>query len=94
MKKTKITFNISEEVAQMLETRVPKRKRNAFIEEAINLRFGMIEQEKFLRELVVTNKARNEELDKIEEELEPEDAILQSDEPLDEDEILELDDLI
>jgi hypothetical protein len=94
MKKTKITFNISKEVAQMLETRVPKRKRNAFIEEAINLRFGMIEQEKFLRELVVTNKARNEELDKIEEELEPEDAILQSDEPLDEDEILELDDLI
>jgi hypothetical protein len=94
MKKLKLTFNISEDVAKMLETRVPKRKRNTFIEEAINLRFGMVEQERFLRELAETNKASNEELDTIEAGLEPEDAILQSDEPLDEDEILELDDFI
>jgi len=94
MKKIKLTFNISEDIAQILETRIPKRKRNTFIEEAIRLRLDVIEQEQFLRELVVTNKARDEELDRIESGLEPEDAILQSDEPLDEDEILELDDLV
>lgn len=94
MKKIKLTFNISEDIAQILETRVPKRKRNTFIEEAIRLRLDVTEQEQFLRELVVTNKARDEELDRIESGLEPEDAILQSDEPLDEDEILELDDLV
>ena len=94
MKKIKLTFNISEDVARILESRVPKRKRNAFIEEAINLRFGMMEQEQFLREVAMTNKTHNEELDRIEATLEPDDAILQSDEPLDEDEILELDDLI
>lgn len=94
MKKIKLTFNISEDIAEMLETRIPKRKRNTFIEEAINLRFGMMEQERFLREVAVTNSAHVEALDKIEEELEPDDAILQSDDDvLDDDEILELDDL-
>ena len=94
MKKIKLTFNIAEDVAEMLETRVPKRKRNNFIEEAIRLRFGMDEQEKFLREVVATNIIQNDQLDKIEATLDPEDADLQSDELIDDDEILELDDLI
>ena len=93
MKKLKIAFNISEDVAEMLERRVPKRKRNTFIEEAIRLRFDMMEQERFLRELVIDNRTRDEELDQIDAELEPEDAIFLSDETLDEDEILEFDDL-
>lgn len=92
-KKIKITFNISEDVVEMMERRVPKRKRNAFIEEAIRGRFASIEQEQFLRELVMHNKARDEELDQIDAGMELEDALLQSDE-LDEDEILELDELI
>ena len=94
MKKIKITFNISQDVVEMLERRVPKRKLNAFIEEAIRGRFGMMEQEQFLRELVMHNKIRDDELDKIEAGLEPEDALFQIDEPMDEDEILELDDLV
>jgi hypothetical protein len=93
MKKLKITFNISEDVVEMLEKRVPKRKRNTFIEEAIRLRFATMEQEEFLRELVMNNKARDEELDLIDASLELGDAILQSDE-VDEDEILELDELV
>jgi hypothetical protein len=91
MKKVKVTFSISEDVAKLLEERVSKRKRNAFIEEAINLRFGMEEQEQFLREVVSANNEQINELDRIELNLEPDDADLQSDE-IDEDEILELDD--
>jgi hypothetical protein len=94
MKKIKLTFNIAENVAEMLETRVPKRKRNAFIEEAIRLRFGFDEEERFLREVVATNIIQNDQLDKIEATLDPDDADLQSDEMIDEDEILELDDFI
>lgn len=95
MNKTKLTFSIAEDVAEMLVTRIPKRQRSNFIEEAIRLRFGMMEQERFMREVVSANQAIEEDLDKIEQTLEPEDAILQSDDDLiDEDEILELDDLI
>ena len=95
MKKLKITFNISEVVVEMLERRVPKRKRNAFIEEAIRARFAIMEQEQFLRELVLDNKARDEELDAIDAGLELEDAILQGDDEfLNEDDIFELDDLM
>ena len=93
MKKLKLTFNIPEDVAEMLETRVTKRRRNAFVVEAIRVRFGMMEQEKFLRELTEANQARALELAEIDEGLEPEDAILQSDE-LDEGEIAELDEII
>jgi hypothetical protein len=94
MKKVKLTFNISKNVAEMLEKRVPNRKLNAFIEEAIQFRFDMLEREKFLQELVLNNKVRDEELDKIEAGLEPEDALFQSDAPLIEDELSELDDLL
>lgn len=95
MKKIKLTFNIDEDVADMLVTRIPKRKRSTFIEEAIRLRFTSLEQERFLREVAEANIAVDRELTSIDEGLEPEDAILQSDEDLiDDDEILELDDLI
>ncbi len=90
MKKVNLTFSISEDLVKMIEERIPKRKRNQFITEAITARFNIMEQERFLREVAQANQARDEELTKIEEGLEPEDADLQSDE-LDEDEILELD---
>jgi hypothetical protein len=94
MKKIKITFTISEDVVQMLDKHVPKRKRSAFIEEAIRFRFGSIEQEQFLRELVMSNKARDEELDKIDADMELGEAIFQSEELLNDDEILEFEDLV
>jgi hypothetical protein len=84
----------------MLEERVPENERNEFIENAIRCMFSTMEQERFLRDLVEHNIARDEELHAIDEGLEPEpeyeiqkatrfhhDAIL-SDE-----EILELDEL-
>lgn len=96
-RKIKITFNISEDVVEMLEQRVPKRKRNVFIEEAIHCRFATMEQELFMRELAAHNRTQNEELDLIGaglEQAELDDAILQSDDLLNEDEILELDELL
>jgi hypothetical protein len=94
MKKLKITFNISEDVVEILEKRVPKGKRNGFIEEAIRFRFSSIEQEQFLRELVRDNKSLSEDLDRIDEGLELGDALLQSDELLDEEELMEFNDLV
>ena len=90
MKKVKLTFSIPEDLVKMIEARIPSRKRSQFITEAINARFNIMEQEQFMREVAQANQARDEELTKIEEGLEPEDADLQSDE-LDEGEILELD---
>jgi hypothetical protein len=92
MKKVKLTFSIPEDVAAMLEQRIPKRQRNNFITEAIHARFNIMEQEGFLREVAAANREQDENLTKIDACLDPEDAELQSDE-LDEDEILELDDL-
>lgn len=91
MKKVKVTFSIPEDVAKTLEERVPKRARSTFITEAIYARFNIMEQEQFLREIAESNRVQDEQLTKIDESLEPEDADLQSDE-IDADEILELDD--
>lgn len=93
MKRLKLTFNIPEDVAEMLETRITKRKRNAFVVDAICARFRSLDEQQFLKELAEVNKARALELAEIDDGLEPEDAILQSDE-LDESEIVELDEII
>lgn len=93
MKKLKLTFNIPEDVAEMLDKRVTKRKRNTFVVDAICARFRSLDEQQFLKELVEANQARDQEMAEIDQGLEPEDAILQSDE-LDEDEIAELDEII
>lgn len=95
MEKQKITvaFRISADVAEMLQNRVPEEKLNDFIEEAIHGRFAMMEQEEFLREMVISNKARDEELELIDAGLEL-DAIAGSDDLLDDIEILELDEIL
>ncbi|MBN1664119.1 MAG: hypothetical protein JW943_11010 [Deltaproteobacteria bacterium] len=94
MKKVKITFNITADVAQMLEERVPKRKRNRFIEEAVHARFSIMEEEKRMREMVIANKARDEELELIDNGLELDDAIFEDDDLLCEEEVSELDDYL
>jgi hypothetical protein len=93
MKKLKLTFNIPEDVAEMLDKRVTKRKRNAFVVDAICARFRSLDEQQLLQELIEANQARDQEMAEIDQGLEPEDAILQSDE-LDEDEIAELDEII
>jgi hypothetical protein len=90
MKKVKMTFSISPDVSEMLERRIPKRKRNAFIEEAIRGRFATMEEEQFLRQLVMDNKACDEELDMIDAGLEFDEG----DECLSESEFADLDEAI
>jgi len=94
MKRLKLTFNIPEDVAEMLDKRVPKRKRNTFVVDAIRARFRALDEQQFLKELTEANKARALELAEIDDGLEPEDAILQSDEEMDNYEIAELDEII
>jgi hypothetical protein len=93
MKRLKLTFNIPEDIAEMLDKRVTKRKRNAFVVDAICARFRSLDEQQFLKELVEANQTRALELAEIDDCLEPEDAILQSDE-LDDGEIAELDEII
>ena len=101
MAKHKITFEISEEVMEMLDKRVPEKERNDFIEKAIHCMFSTMEQERLLRDIVEHNKARDDELDAIDSSLppEPEAELFQkmmsnTDEFLDDDELNELDGLI
>ena len=101
MKKNKITFEISEAVMEMLDKRIPEQERNTFIEKAIHCMFSTMEQERLLRDIVEHNKARDEELDAIDNSLEqgPGDVLFQkmtsnTDEFLDDDELFELDDMI
>lgn len=94
MKKIDVAFKISKDVADMLEARVPKRKRNVFIEEAIRGRFMAAEEEKFLQELCLERKIYSDELDRIDASLELADAMLQEGELLKEDEVMELDDIL
>jgi hypothetical protein len=101
MTKHKITFEISEEIMEMLEKRIPEQERNTFIEKAIHCMFSTMEQERLLRDIVEHNKARDEELDAIDNSLEPDPADLlfqkmmtNTDEFLDDDELLELDDMV
>lgn len=91
--KIAITFNLPAEVVEMLEGRVPKEKRDTFIEEAIHGRFAMMEQEKLMREIIKSNKARDEALDLIDARLELDDEILQGDDLLSDNELLELDEI-
>lgn len=93
MKRLKLTFTIPEDVAEMLDKRVTKRKRNAFVVDAIRARFRSLDEQQFLRELTEAYQARDKEMAEIDEGLEPEDAILQSDE-LDDGEIAELDEIV
>jgi hypothetical protein len=93
MKRLKLIFTIPEDVAEMLDKRVTKRKRNAFVVDAIRARFRSLDEQQFLRELTEAYQARDKEMAEIDEGLEPEDAILQSDE-LDDGEIAELDEII
>ena len=101
MTKHKITFEISEEVMDMLDKRIPEQERNDFIEKAIHCMFSTMEQERLLRDIVEHNKARDDELDAIDSSLppEPEAELFQkmmsnTDEFLDDDELNELDGLI
>ena len=101
MKKHKITFEISEAVMEMLDKRIPEQERNTFIEKAIHCMFSTMEQERLLRDIVEHNKARDEELEAIDNSLEPdpEDVLFQkmmtnTDEFLDDDELFELDDIV
>jgi hypothetical protein len=93
MKRLKLIFTIPEDVAEMLDKRVTKRKRNAFVVDAIRARFRSLDEQQFLRELTEAYQARDKEMAEIDEGLEPEDAILQSDE-LDDGEIAELDEIV
>ena len=101
MTKHKITFEISEEVMEMLDRRVPEQDRNTFIEKAIHCMFSTIEQERLLRDIVEHNKARDDELEAIDSSLppDPEDMLFQkmmttTGEFLDDDELNELDDIV
>jgi hypothetical protein len=101
MKKVKVTFEISEAVMDMLDKRVPEQERNSFIEKAIHCMFSTMEQERLLRDIVEHNKARDDELEEIDNSLEPEpeDLIFKNvmtniDEFLDDDELSELDDIV
>ena len=101
MTKHKITFEISEEVMEMLDRRVPEQDRNTFIEKAIHCMFSTIEQERLLRDIVEHNKARDDELEAIDSSLppDPEDMLFQkmmttTEEFLDDDELNELDDIV
>lgn len=78
----------------MLEKRIPKRRQNIFIEEAIHARFSIMEQEKAMRELVQANKIRDEELELIDAGLEHEENIYHHDEYLNEDEMLDIDEVM
>jgi len=93
MKKLKITINISEDVAEMLESRVPEEERNVFIENAIRSRFAMMEQEKVLQDVVMHNKILNDELDQIDAGLQLEDFMTEDDDLLSDDELSEFDNL-
>ena len=101
MTKHKITFEISEEVMEMLDRRVPEQDRNTFIEKAIHCMFSTMEQERLLRDIVEHNKARDDELEAIDSSLppDPEDMLFQkmmttTGEFLDDDELNELDDIV
>lgn len=94
MKKRKITCNISEDIAEMLEKRVPKRTRSAFIEAAVRARFAMEDEEKRMREAAMADRTRDAELELIDASLELADIILQNDDILSEEELSELEDLV
>jgi len=97
----KITFEISDAVMEMLKKRVPEQERNTFIEKSIHCMFSSMEQEKMLRDIIEHNKARDEELDAIDNSLEPdrEDRMFKkiftnANDFLDDDELFELDDTL
>jgi hypothetical protein len=94
MKKLKITFSLSKHVVNLLENRVPKRQRNVFIEEAIQGRFAMMEQEQFLRELAMHNRTRDEGLEQIDAGLKLKDTMIPGDDLLSESQRSEFDDLL
>jgi hypothetical protein len=79
MKRTKLTLSLPADVVEMLEKRVPKRKQSAFVADALRARFMAQEEAVRLQEMLADHQKHYRELADIEAELEPEDAILQSD---------------
>jgi len=79
MKRVKLTFSLPADVADMLENKVPKRKQNAFVADALRTRFIVEEEAKRLQEMLEDHQKHYRELSEIEADLEPEDAILAHD---------------
>jgi metal-responsive CopG/Arc/MetJ family transcriptional regulator len=68
MKTLKLNFTIPEDVAEALKTRVSKRKRSAFVAEAVAEKLKELEQEQLRKSLVEGYQARRTEDAEINQE--------------------------
>lgn len=70
MKTLKLNFTVPEDVAEALKTQVSKRKRSAFVSEAVRARLKELEEKKLEELLIEGYKAREKESAEIDKEME------------------------
>lgn len=61
MKTLKLNFTVPEDVAEALKTQVSKRKRSAFVSEAVRARLKELEEKSIEQQLIEGYKARAQE---------------------------------
>ena len=92
MKKRKITVSVSEDVIELLEKKVPKGERSAFIESIIRSKFNMNVKKNFLDDLASGKSAHGHLYANFDAAMEMTGA-LNDDEFLSDAELNELDDI-
>ncbi|MDP2919646.1 MAG: hypothetical protein Q8O43_05470 [Dehalococcoidia bacterium] len=70
MKTLKLNFTVPEDVAEALKTNVAKRKRSAFVSEAVRARLKELEEEELKRLLIEGYTARAKESAELNAEME------------------------
>ena len=70
MKTLKLNFTVPEDVAEALKTNVSKRKRSAFVSEAVRARLKELEEKKLEELLIEGYKAREKESIEMDKEME------------------------
>jgi hypothetical protein len=70
MKTLKLNFTVPEDIAEALRTQVSKRKRSAFVSEAVSARLKQLEEEKLKQLLIEGYKAREKEDAELDKEME------------------------
>jgi arginine deiminase len=70
MKTLKQNFTVPEDVVKMLKAYIGKRKRSAFVTDAVRVRLKQLEERQLQQELIEGYKARKEESREINREWE------------------------
>jgi metal-responsive CopG/Arc/MetJ family transcriptional regulator len=70
MKTLKLNFTVPEDVAEALKANVQKRKRSAFVSDAVRTRLKELEDEQLKESLIRGYKATDKEMSELDKEME------------------------